>query len=145
MEHHYGPHVHLFQDPFLLTLLARISAPETGTEQLPALVRSAYQRLAFTTLSREFPVVQGRVKTRMAATEPKGFYEGPVFCKETNPVRTSGSLRPNCWSAVPPCRLHLGRCTARRSAHVPAPGAYQGPMPALVPWRDLDPDVPCRA
>lgn len=86
MEHRYGPNVHLFQDPFLLTLLARISAPETGTEQLPSLVRSAYQRLAFTVLSREFPVVQGRVKTRMAATEPKGFYDGPVFCKDTKLV-----------------------------------------------------------
>lgn len=86
MEHRYGPNVHLFQDPFLLTLLARISAPETGTEQLPGLVRSAYQRLAFTVLSREFPIVQGRVKTRMAATEPKGFYEGPVFCRDTKLV-----------------------------------------------------------
>ena len=33
--HHYGPSVHLFDDPFLATLLAGIGSPDTGTAELP--------------------------------------------------------------------------------------------------------------
>ncbi|MBM4063867.1 MAG: uracil phosphoribosyltransferase, partial [Planctomycetes bacterium] len=45
LAHRYGPDVQLFDDPFLLTLLARIGSPETGTAAVPALVRTAYGRL----------------------------------------------------------------------------------------------------
>jgi uracil phosphoribosyltransferase len=85
-EHLYGPDVHLLEDPFLLSLLARIGAPETGTESLPWLVRSAYQRLAHEVLSAQFPVVEDRVATRMAATEPRAFYQGPRLCQKTRLV-----------------------------------------------------------
>lgn len=84
--HHYGPAVHLLDDPYLLTLLARIGSPETGTEALPALVRASYQRLFAELLRREFPTVRDRVKTRMAATEPRAFYEGPRLCTATRLV-----------------------------------------------------------
>lgn len=86
LEHRYGPQVKILDDPFLLTLLARIGAPETGTELVPALVRTAYQRLMVEVLRQEFPVVRGRVKTRMTASEPRAFYQGALLCKETRLV-----------------------------------------------------------
>ncbi len=46
LPHRYGPDLLVMDDPYLLTLLARLGSPETGTESLPALVRSAYGRLA---------------------------------------------------------------------------------------------------
>ncbi|MEM7201969.1 MAG: uracil phosphoribosyltransferase [Planctomycetota bacterium] len=83
LQHKYGPHVHILSDPYLLSLLAQIGSPETGTGEITGLVRSAYRRLGAEVLAREFPVVPDRVKTRMAATEPRAFYEGPRLCRNT--------------------------------------------------------------
>ncbi|HLQ38839.1 MAG TPA: uracil phosphoribosyltransferase [Planctomycetota bacterium] len=86
LAHRYGPDIRILADPFLLTLLARIGAPETGTAQLPQLVRSAYHRLCTDVLAHEFPVVHGRVQTRMSATEAGAFYHGPLLCRDTRLV-----------------------------------------------------------
>ena len=84
--HLYGPDVHLLEEPCFLSLLARIGSPDTGTESVPALVRSGYQLLANTVLNEQFPVVQDRVPTRMTATEPRAFYQGPRLCQTTRLV-----------------------------------------------------------
>lgn len=86
LRHHYGEQIQLLDDPFLWTLLARIGAPETGTESLPGLVRSSYQRLLHEVLAREFPVESARAKTRMTATEPRAFYQGPLLSRDTHLV-----------------------------------------------------------
>lgn len=86
LKHRYGSDIHLFDDPFLLSLLARIGAPETGTAELPGLVRSGYQRVMQEVLSREFPVHKSKVATRMTASEPRAFYRGPLLCRETKLV-----------------------------------------------------------
>ena len=86
LAHHYGPDVHLFDDPYLTTLLARISSPDTGTAGLPALVRTAYRRLLQDVLSREFPRRTVRSPTRMTANEPKAFLHGEQLCHETRLV-----------------------------------------------------------
>lgn len=86
LAHHYGPKVHLLDDPYLLTLLARLGAPETGTAEVPALVRAAYQRILQEALARDFPSAQAEIKTRMAATEPRAFYKGTILCPETRLV-----------------------------------------------------------
>ncbi len=86
LPHRYGPDVFLMDDPYLLSLLARIGSPETGTESLPALVRYGYRRLVAEVLSREFPKVADRVSTRMSASEPRAFYRGPRLCQRTHLV-----------------------------------------------------------
>lgn len=86
LAHRYGPDVHLLDDAFLLSLLARIGSPEIGPTQLPSLVRTAYRRLLQEVLAREFPVRQLHLKTRMTATEPKAVYRGPVLCRDTRLV-----------------------------------------------------------
>ena len=83
LEHHYGPDVVILDDPFLQSLLARIGSPDTGTESLPALVRSAYQRLGSEILAREFPAVQARMPTRMTASEPRAFVHSRMLCPST--------------------------------------------------------------
>ena len=44
--HHYGPNVHLIDDPLSWTQLARLCAKETGQPQVGRLVRVLYERLA---------------------------------------------------------------------------------------------------
>ena len=83
LPHRYGDSICLLDDVFLLSLLARIGSPTTGTELLPHLVRTAYERLGMEVLAREFPRAEGRVETRMAATEPRAFYSGPLLCQST--------------------------------------------------------------
>lgn len=86
LEHDYGPDVHLADDPYLWTLLARVGSPDTDTSRVPTLVRTAYRRLVQEVLAREFPTRMQRVQTRMTATEPKAFCQGPAFCTETRLV-----------------------------------------------------------
>jgi len=86
LEHRYGDNVRILHDPFLLTLLGRMGSPETGTAEVTGLVRSAYHCLGQRLLAAEMPVVKSRIATRMAATEPRGFYDGPSFCRDTRLV-----------------------------------------------------------
>jgi uracil phosphoribosyltransferase len=83
---HYGPDVVLFDDPFLSSLLVRIGSPDTGTGEVPALVRTAYRRLLQEVLAREFPVRKQRAPTRMAAQEPRAFVQDALLCRETRLV-----------------------------------------------------------
>lgn len=82
-KHHYGPQVRVCGEPFLLSLLARIGSPDTPSESVPALVRSAYQYLVYQLLDDCFPTRIERVTTRMHATEPQGIWEGPRLCQQT--------------------------------------------------------------
>ncbi len=86
LAHHYGPDVVVLDDPFVTTLLARIGSPDTGTAELPALVRAAYVRLLQEVLAREFPTREQRVPTRMTALEPKAFVQDAMLCRETKLV-----------------------------------------------------------
>lgn len=86
MNHRYGDRLRILDEPFLLSLLARIGSPETQTADLPPLVRAAYTRLTHAVLDARFPVEQARVATRMAATEPRGFYQGPRLSRTTQLV-----------------------------------------------------------
>jgi uracil phosphoribosyltransferase len=86
LAHRYGPDVVVLDDPFLSTLLARIGSPDTGTAELPGLVRAAYARLLQEVLAREFPTREQRVPTRMAALEPRAFVQQPMLCCDTKLV-----------------------------------------------------------
>jgi uracil phosphoribosyltransferase len=83
IEHLYGDNVHISDSAWLRSLLARIGSPETPVQEIPDLVRAAYRHMIPEILGREFPIVQGRAVTRMAATEPKGYYSGPLLGSDT--------------------------------------------------------------
>ena len=89
MNHRYGERLRILDEPFLLSLLARIGSPDTQTSDLPPLVRAAYTRLTHAVLDASFPVEQARVATRMAATEPRGFYQAPRLSRTTQLVVSS--------------------------------------------------------
>jgi uracil phosphoribosyltransferase len=111
LAHHYGPDVLLFDDPFLSTLLANIGSPDTGTAQVPGLVRSAYRRLVQEVLAREFPLRDQYVPTRMTAVEPRAFVRGPQLCRET--------------------RLVI--CAVIRAGILPAQACYEAAIEVLPP------------
>lgn len=80
LPHCYGERVHLLDNVYLLSALARIGSPNVAHRDLMALLRSVYQSLLMTACGRELPRVTGEVATRMADTQPqRGVYRGPVF------------------------------------------------------------------
>lgn len=111
LAHHYGRAVHLFDDPFLSTLLCAVGSPETGTDEVPGLVRTAYRRLLQEVLAREFPVRETRSPTRMTAIEPRAFVQGPQFCRETK----------------------LVICAVIRAGILPAQACYEAAIEVLPP------------
>lgn len=111
LAHRYGPNVHLFDDRFLLSLLARIGSPDVGATQLPSLVRTAYRRLLQDVLAHEFPAQNQRVATRMTAVEPRAFYEGPVLRRDA--------------------RLVL--CSVIRAGILPAQACFEAAVEVLAP------------
>ena len=52
---HYGPRVHLLDDPLAWSLLARACSPETGQPDVGRLIRTLYEMLARVVLSAELP------------------------------------------------------------------------------------------
>lgn len=105
LEHRYGPTVHLPDDPWLYSVLARIGDPATGTGDITGLIRTAYQHLGAAAIAGTFPVVHGRVPTRMAEENEQGYYEGPLLCQETRLVVVAiarGGLLPaqTCYEAA---------------------------------------------
>lgn len=86
IEHAYGPRVHVLDNPFLLSALARIGSPKTHLAEVVALLRTVYQTM-LVVASREFPRVRAEIPTRMAVQHPAaGVYRGPVFDPNTNVV-----------------------------------------------------------
>ncbi len=80
LEHRYGPRVHILDDAWLLTALARISAPDTPHPQLLSLLRSVYRDLTVAVAGRELPTTGAEIPTRMAAVHPgEGVWRGEVL------------------------------------------------------------------
>ena len=80
VEHRYGGRVHVLDNVYLLSALARIGSPAVAHRDLMALLRSVYQSLLITACGRELPRVDAEVPSRMAAAHPaRGVYRGPVL------------------------------------------------------------------
>ena len=133
LGHNYGDRVHLLNEPYLLSLLSRISSPESDGELLPRLVRTAYKRLFQAILNEHFPTTTDRVPTRMAAADPRGVYVGPRFRDDVSLVICSvvrGGVVPGqvCFEAaceiLPPQNVRLDFLSASRT--VDEAGAVNG-------------------
>jgi uracil phosphoribosyltransferase len=111
LEHLYGENVHVLADPVLSTLLVRIGGPQTGTAEVPGLVRRAYTRLVHEVLNREFPRREFRLPTRMTAQEPRAFVQGELLCRDT--------------------RLVI--CAVIRAGILPAQACYEAAIDVLPP------------
>jgi uracil phosphoribosyltransferase len=86
IEHRYGPQAHLLQDPYMLTLLAKLCSPETVQPDINQLVRELYTILAGRVVAAEFPRRRVEMPTRMIASTPRGVYVGQVIEPRTRAV-----------------------------------------------------------
>ena len=111
LPHHYGPSIHVLDDPFLSTLLGRVGSPDTGTAEVPTLVHTAYQRLLQEVLAREFPRQSQRLATRMTTQEPRAFVPGEFLCRQTK----------------------LVICAVIRAGILPAQACYEAAIQVLPP------------
>jgi uracil phosphoribosyltransferase len=76
ITHHYGPNVHLLDDPLAWTQLARLCARETIQPEVGRLVRVLYEKLSEIVLAAEFPRTRIAVPTRMVVSSPEAVYRG---------------------------------------------------------------------
>lgn len=80
LAHRYGERVHVLDNVYLLSALARIGSPNVAHRDLMVLLRHVYQTLLMTACGRELPRVKVEEPTRMAAVQPqRGVYRGAVF------------------------------------------------------------------
>ncbi len=87
LPHRYGERVHILDNVYLLSALARIGSPNIAHRDLMALLRHVYQTLLMTACGRELPRVRVDEPTRMAAAHPeRGVYRGAVFDPDVNVV-----------------------------------------------------------
>jgi uracil phosphoribosyltransferase len=86
IAHRYGQHVHILDDPFAWTLLARAGSPDTGQPEMGRLVRTLYEMLGRVVLAAEFPRARVDVPTRMIAQHPEGVYRGTALARATKAV-----------------------------------------------------------
>ena len=78
IEHHYGPHVHILSDPYLLTLLNQLCSDQTFQPRINELVSRLYQQLLGVVIASEFPAIRTRTRSRMAQFHPdEGWIESP--------------------------------------------------------------------
>ncbi len=68
IEHHYGDSVHILNDPYYSTLLARLCSADTRQPSFNQLIRRLYEGLCRAVVNNELPRRVRRIRTRMAAT-----------------------------------------------------------------------------
>ncbi len=86
LEHTFGDHVHLLDDPLALTWLARLCSPDTHQPDVGRIVRRLYEHLAWAVMAAELPRTRVSVPTRMAATSPEAVYQGLAVDRSTKAV-----------------------------------------------------------
>ena len=86
VDHAYGPQVHILNDPFYATQLARLCAAETGQPVFNHLVRALYRGLTRAVLNGEFPRQRRRVRTRMAATTERAVVGADFIAPQTQVI-----------------------------------------------------------
>ncbi|MEC8025994.1 MAG: uracil phosphoribosyltransferase [Myxococcota bacterium] len=72
LDHSYGSHVHILDDPCYATQLAALCSPECGQPRFNRLVRRLYEGLCRAVINNEFPRSRRRIPTRMSATTERG-------------------------------------------------------------------------
>lgn len=76
VSHHYGPQVHLIDNPFLAGLLAKLCSPQSFQPEINRLVELLYTHLISVVVNQEFDKELFKAPTRMTALHPKIELEG---------------------------------------------------------------------
>ncbi len=125
IEHKYGEQVHILDDAFMLTALARLSSPESNRQEVLSLLRSVNQTLITTAVGRELRTVGAEIPTRMNEIHAgHGVYRGKVFDLEQKIVVVDvvrGGILPSqlCFelltSVLPDANVRLDHLTMSRT------------------------------
>ena len=86
IEHRYGPNVHILNDPYLFTTLARLCLPECRQPTINSLLNTLYRELVKTVVNREFPHARKTISTRMHSQHPEGTFSADFIDSETRVV-----------------------------------------------------------
>lgn len=86
LEHLYGEQVHLLNDPYLFSLLAKLCKPDCKQPLVNYLVAHLYQNLFSFAINRELSLVETPVTTRMAEDHPEGTFNAKMVDPETRVV-----------------------------------------------------------
>ena len=87
LRHGYGDAVHILDNLYLLTALARLSGPDVRHPELVGVLRQIYQVLMVAVAGREFAGVRTESPTRMVERHPvEGVYRGDVLDPRTRVV-----------------------------------------------------------
>lgn len=86
ISHHYGSNVHLLDDPYLFTALAKLCRPDTHQPVINQLLNILYRELVKCVVNHEFPRQATTLESRMATFHPEGNFEAEVLDPTTQVV-----------------------------------------------------------
>lgn len=86
IQHHYGPNVHILNNPLSLSLLAQLCAKTTEQPEITRLVMELYRTLVYEVVAGEFPRCQAVVPTRMEEFTERGIWRGEMINPKTRSV-----------------------------------------------------------
>lgn len=78
-EHLYGPNVHILNDAYLFTTLAKLCSPQCKQPLINQLLNILYREMVKTVANMEFPERSVTLETRMAALHKEGRFEAEVL------------------------------------------------------------------
>jgi uracil phosphoribosyltransferase len=79
IEHRYGSNIHILKDPYLLTLLEKISRPDTTQPLLTEYLKKAYTHMFVQIASSLFDRENVESHTRMIEHHPEGVFHGEIM------------------------------------------------------------------
>lgn len=86
IEHKYGDNVHILNDPFALSHLARLCTRECKQPLFNRIVSRLYTRLLTAVVNAEFPRVEREFVTRMSDSTDRAVFAGEVVDRTTKIV-----------------------------------------------------------
>jgi len=89
LPHRYGPQVHILNNRFLLSALARLGGTRVRHPEINELLRVVYRAMIVTVAGRELPTMETATPTRMVEKNPAGVYRGPILDPDSQVVVVS--------------------------------------------------------
>lgn len=89
IEHHYGPNVHLLDNPYLTTMLSSLGSPDTLQPRVNQLVEFLYSGLTTAVICNEFAQKNVQLPTRMTELHPDQLFKGAIVDDEQKVVVTN--------------------------------------------------------
>jgi uracil phosphoribosyltransferase len=86
IHHEYGPNVHILNDPFLTTQLARLCSPEVTQPLFNQLIGVLYTSLIRTVINTSYDCQEVSIDTRMKAHTEHGVFRGHVVDRRVESV-----------------------------------------------------------